>query len=249
MTNANSVWKAAIAVVAVVAVTTACRPVPDTPDVPAAPPSRICIFPDQTGSVIENLVPPVTLEDLGPLIGLLRKNGGQIRLGVIRAESDHPMVALRIEIPPPEPQPLEPTGNSLIDARRRRGWKKTHDQWQEEYSRWGDQTEDRIEDFMEAVGPLLAVSPGGATAFWEGVKRCNAFLSEPSPWPTAKQFALYVSDALDTVEGQPTSPVRNATTLLVNSAVVGGGLEGYSPIRFEGLSAAIDYIVKEASKP
>lgn len=228
------------------------------PPVQAAPctgPVRVAVLQDQTGSRGPTLTPVLTPEDLEPLVVLLRRCGGEIRVGEIRGGMPSGFAALRVEEPPaPIAEPAEWPANPFLRAEARQAFDRLRDRAAQERAAWHASTEARVAQFRSALaarweGAQLA----NRTDIWAALERAELYLQEPAAGFTRppRRWLLAVTDGQHTTaRPKRQRPLDAATTLvLVNADGRLGDLAPLAPQRFESLPAAVRWIVEASCQP
>jgi hypothetical protein len=209
-------------------------------------PFRMVVFVDQSRSMVTARVSPVTSANLAVVYERLAASGGELALGLIRDQSDRPLVRLFVPAPPQAP-PSKPAPTNIFAASAARK-RELGQLVQLEASRrfWRADVAARQAAFTRAIEPLLArISDAPATDIWSACRRADIFLSEPNVFarPTLN-FVVLVSDGIETAsDAAPPRLNASAQLLLVNGSGETGHLGALAPIRFESVEAALRYAV------
>lgn len=147
-----------------------------------ASPVRVAVIWDRPASATLQL----RAEELDTLIGLLRRTGGELAIGVLKDGSDDPLVRMRVEAPPQAP---EETGDVFYDAEQQSRFKAAHKSWREE-------TDRRVVAFYQELQPLLTGRTVGDPDPWPLIRRAGVFLNEgDASWGrSTKEWLLVVSE-------------------------------------------------------
>lgn len=220
-----------------------------------AAPVRVAVIQDQTGSVESSLTPQLTADELEPILGLLRSCGGEIRVGEIRGGRASAFAALRVETPPlPVREPPEWPGNPFLRADAKAAFERERASSDLTYARWSETAEPRIQRFRAALGSRWENDTlATRTDIWSALARAALYLEEPESGfdRPLRKWLLAVTDGEHTA-GRVSRPARmpkGATLLLVNGDGRQGVLAELQPLRFEGLPAAVRWIVDESLHP
>lgn len=217
----------------------------------AAAPVRIVCIPDETGSTDHTRVRRINGNSLGPLIHLVTSHGGELGVTVVRDRRDNTsMIRLRIDLKPVRP-PIKPLRDknpfqiNMDEAKFRMSEQSYHERLKARDS----EIEGRVAAFKKELEPILA-RPANAerSAVCDAFRRANLFLNEPADgwWAQPHMYVLAITDGIDTYGERHCQPLNSgAPVLLVNGSGSMGSLNTLHPLRFEGVSAAVDYIVSK----
>lgn len=215
---------------------------------PAAPPVKLAVMNDKTGSAGETRTAQLTAADLEPLFDTLRARGGELGFGLVTDDSYRSLLRLRLEAPPAPPLAPSQEGNTFEVAERMDGYHAARDDYDRKAKAREEAAARRIEEFRSAAAELLARKPDAPRSdVWGALQRADLFLSEEdSGWPQPPAlFVILVSDAQDNVK-RPHSPLRSrARVLVVNGSASVGSLSSLSPLLFESPAAAWRYVAAE----
>ncbi|MEK6288724.1 MAG: hypothetical protein AABO57_23655 [Acidobacteriota bacterium] len=208
------------------------------------PAVKVALFLDRTGSWSEMRIKPVAAEDIKPLLDLIAQTGGEIAFGIIREQSNRPLVRARIDPPPVKPE--EPKkGNPLKDVEERAKYQTLRAKYDDDKRQWESDKDQKLQRFLAEIKPLVDQEPDArVTDIWNAVARAELFLLEKDSSAAASQhsYLVLITDGLETASGKPVVLKSQAKVVLVNGAGKIGALEPLNPIRFEGLEAAMRWI-------
>jgi hypothetical protein len=227
-------------------VTTA--PAATSPGGPLSP-VAIAVLLDKTASAPEYGVPAPKPDEFSPLIEIVRRHGGDLRAGEITERQPDAMVRLHLAPPPAcPPAPLtDTTGNAFIDQEVLEDFDTRKAAYHEAYSRWQSTSDRDTTRFQEELQRLLA-KPTTAqhTDIFDALRRATWFLGEPqaSGQEPSHRYLLLLTDGRDNVHAAPVTLPSDVRVLLVNGRGSLGALEFLRPLRFESLTAAVDFIAK-----
>jgi hypothetical protein len=215
----------------------------------AMPPFRGVVLLDVTASRPSARI-AVSLEDFAPLFDRLRTSGGEAGVGLIRADSDYPLI--RCYIPPPPDAPVlsaPPTGGNLfVNSNNRKREEAERQNYEAKRRSWQLDANARITSFIAAIKPLLDAAPTAkATDLTAAVERGDLMLAEPTPLLAADTVILLITDGFHNATAKATPTMHsNARVAVVNGVGSLGALAKLSPqpIRFESTTAAIRYLTE-----
>lgn len=197
-------------------------------------PARIAIMQDKTASTNSTRTQQMKLEDLNPLIELLKRSGGEICFGLIRDNSNRSLTRLRIEEQPEKPNKK----NTIAAARERPKYNKVIAEHEESSAQ-------RIESFKKEITPLLQQKANAMRSdIWGAVMRADLCLSEDdSSWRQKPlRYAVIVSDGIHDANTRFTPMKSEAKVIFVYGSPNPGPLERLKPMRFESAEAAFRFI-------
>ena len=213
----------------------------------AMPPFRGVVLLDVTASRPSARI-AVSLEDFAPLFDRLRTSGGEVGVGLIRADSDYPLVRCYIPVPPDAPVFSAPTtpGNLFVNSNNRKREETERQNYDAKRRAWQLDTNARITSFIAAIKPLLGAAPTAkATDLTAAVERGDLMLAEPSSFVAADTVILLITDGIHNATAKATPSMHsNARVALVNGVGSLGTLAKLrpEPLRFESTTAAIRYL-------
>lgn len=214
---------------------------------PAMPPLRAAVLLDVTASRPSARI-AVSLEDFAPLFDRLRTSGGEAGVGLIRADSDYPLVRCYIPIPPDAPVFSAPptSGNLFVNSNNRKREEAERQQYEAKRRAWQLDANARITSFIAAIKPLLDAPPTAkATDLTAAVERGDLMLAEPSSFVAADTVILLITDGIHNATAKATPTMHsNARVAVVNGVGSLGALAKLNPapLRFESTPAAIRYL-------
>lgn len=251
----NGIGKALVAAALVVLVACSSEAPPPTEASPAvetpqvAPgrcfPVKVAILQDQTGSAKWTRTQQMTVEELDPLLDLLRVCGGELGFGLIRDRSNRSLLRLRIEAPPARlaapPKERNPLKNAEVQAEYER---KLADN-QASLRRWNSRTEAAITRFRDELEPLLSQGLAGTSDVLNALRRADLFLAETPPnWTEVHLWLVAISDGVDNVGAPPVALASGANSIVVNGSASLGVFESLNPLRYESVGPALLKIVE-----
>jgi len=203
-------------------------------------PVRIALLLDQTDSTNWTRTPQLRPDDLDPLIEVIKRCGGELGLGLIRDQSNRPLVRLRLERPPEAPMAVNP----LRALKARPAYEQSRAQWLAESA-------EQIRRFQGAARVLLErPSHARCTDVWGAVLRADLFLAEEDPvWgPELSRWAVFVTDGQHNCGTAPVAMPSGARLAVVNGSASLGALSRLNPLRFESPEAAFRFVEASASR-
>lgn len=247
----------AVLIVAAVALnaptTTVTRPTPKPAAAPviAVPPFRGAVLYDVTASREKARI-AASLDDFAPIFNRLRVSGGEIGFGLIREDSDYPLVRCYIPTPPaaPTPTPSPTNGSNLfINANNRKREDAERKRYEAKHRVWETEASARINAFIGAITPFLE-APGDAPAtdLTAAVERGDLMLAEPSEFANATTAIILITDGLHNATAKATPTLRSsARVAIVNGVGSMGALAKLTPtpLRFESTAAAVRYFAED----
>lgn len=213
-------------------------PSEDVPVSASASLNKIALMIDKTGSASTAKFRQPSVDDLGEILQWLRDTGGELGVGLIRDESDRPMLRVRFDPPPP----ATPLPGNVFLREREVALRKAADSARRQVN------DKRLDSFRHRLQELLAVPASARRSDILGaVKRGDLFLAEPErEWrKPVRHVLVLVTDGIDNVRKTPTALRSQASVLLVNGADSIGVLAFLHPIQFENLQAAANFIVHQ----
>lgn len=213
----------------------------------AIPPLRGAVLFDITASRNEARI-TTTIEDFAPIFDRLRISGGEIGFGLIREDSDHPLIRCFIPAPPTPPTVAAPTGsgNLFLKANARKREDGERKKYEGKRRAWEADGNARINAFTVAIKPLLDESPTArSTDLTAAVERGDLMLAEPSVFTNATTAILVITDGYHNATAKTTPTMRsNARVAIVNGIGSLGALAHLTPppLRFESTAAAARYL-------
>jgi len=223
---------------------------------------KVAVMQDKSQSAQEYRTPQLAVSDLAPIIERLRVCGGELAVGLIKAESNRSLTRLYVPRPELDALPEKPSREEADDAfaynQAMKEYKKARAQAAKARkaarARHRRKVKRRVEAFKSEVAELLK-TPADAqhTDVWGGVRRAELYLDEPGAGAASHKAMIIISDARDN-QGRPsvTLPLESgAQVLLVNGAPSQGAFEGMKPkpVRLESISSAVRYWRRNAGRP
>jgi hypothetical protein len=200
-------------------------------------PLRVGVAVDKTGSSTPNGVGLVKGENFSSLLELLRLRGGDIGVGLIREDSNKPLLRLRIDPPVREGSadvPENPYERVEFEAKEK-----------EAAAGRANKIDAQLLEFTEKLQSLLSI-PADAkkTDICSAIERVDLFLQEDDKrWGNIDRYAVFVTDGIDNVSAKPCTKMASNTTALLVRGVGGDGVfKGWEILTFEGLDAAFSWI-------
>lgn len=210
-------------------------------------PVKICVFLDKSGSANQTRVEQIRREELASLVALLRQTGGALAFGLIRDNSNLPLLRLSIDPPPIAPLLTKKGENVFQGALDRAEHQKEMARFSIKHRRWEEETDRRVHAFTEKIGPILEQRAyARRTDIWGAVQRADLFLGEDyAVWGgQTKRFIIFISDGQDNVKMPAVTEMKSGPRMIVvNASGSVGSLEPFNPVRFESNEAAFNYII------
>ena len=203
-----------------------------------ARPVKVGVALDKTGSTEPNGVSGATIDDFAILLDLLREQGGEVAVGLIRETSNRPLLRLPIA-PPLEVDPRQASSNPFERAAAREKVKAQDSARQQE-------DEAATKRFVTELRALIQ-TPADArkTAICQAMERMDLFLHEDDGrWlGRVDKFAVFITDGQENVDPTPCRTKLSGARVVV---VKGGGDVGvFSSLDvklFEAPGAAFSWI-------
>lgn len=239
---------------------------------PTKPPTFLVIAKDNSLSTIEHHTPPLTLEQLQPILANISTYGGEIAfLGIC---GDYSEPALRLELPSPPlstkndfqllVEPNLPDYDSMNafkvsearerfdieSAEYRAGLAKNDEillKKKQELKQWQASANQQVEEFKVDLEPKLNREANcQQTDIYSTITRTNLISNEERVnWSKSpKKYALYVTDGLHDADGQPVELTEDVELLLVNGSGSTGIFAERKHKQFESLSGAVNYLIQ-----
>ena len=219
-----------------------------------AVPLEVAVMQDKSKSSQEYRTPQLSVGNLEPIVKQLRACGGELAVGLIRAESNRSLARLYVPRPDLPPLPQKPSRKEADNAfeydqammEHRKEHKKAKAARKRARARHQREVKKRVKAFKTKLAELLETAPNANyTDVWGGIRRAELFLAEPdASYDTAPRKAMIViSDARDNAGKPPVGvPLESgAEVLLVNGAPSLGSLKKVEPTRFESIDGAVRY--------
>jgi hypothetical protein len=219
-----------------------------------AAPLEVAVMQDKSKSSQEYRTPQLSVGNLEPIIKQLRTCGGELAVGLIRAESNRSLARLYVPQPDLPPLPQKPSREEAENAfaynQAMKEYKKARAQAAKARkaarARHRREVKKRVKAFKTKLAELLETAPNAKhTDVWGGIRRAELFLSEPDAGydKAPRKAMIVISDARDNAGKPPVEvPLESgAEVLLVNGAPSLGSLKKVEPTRFESIDGAVRY--------
>jgi hypothetical protein len=224
------------------------------------PPMRMFLGIDDSMSVGESKIPRMTIENIQPLLDLIKKQGGELRAAAVCTNSDLRMTSFYVPEPPIAPQqpaklPKAGTVIALNLPKLRQEHRQAEKIYQQELAVYDQSMTEREQkaqresaEFTIKMGKILEKPPSCLGSDLVGlVKRGDLYLSETGKWQQMpKNIALVVTDGLETMQKHPEKvDFRSKPQVLVVSS---GGQVGIlqslmgSDKPYESIEGAVRFI-------
>lgn len=241
---------------------------------PVGHPTKIALIKDETLSTESHRIAPMTLGEIQPLLDLLEQNGGEIALIGLCENSDRPALRVHIPSPPrlspsdlkqtdrptaPDTRGVSPFKLAEINAQHQSQQVRYQQlqqenqaviqQHQQALTQWQADTEQKLEAFSTQLKPLLGKpATCQSTNVWSALGRADTFLNEVGGWTyPPRNFALLVTDGLHNTNTPSVQMRSDAEILLINGSGESGIFANFQHRSFEAVSAAVRYLIVEAS--
>jgi hypothetical protein len=231
--------------------TTRLIPKPATAPVIAVPPLRAAVLYDVTASRNTARI-SASLDDFAPLFDRLRLSGGEVGFGLIREDSDRPLIRCYVPAPPEPPTPAPPLtngGNLFVNANNRKRNDAERKRYEAKRRAWEADATARINVFIVAITPLLdAPGDAPATDLTAAVERGDLMLAEPSEFANVTMAVILITDGVHNATAKTTPTMRStARVAVVNGVGSMGALAKLTPtpLRFESTAAAVRYVADD----
>lgn len=231
----------------------AASPNPSDKSKPAGKPDapiRVATMLDKTGSANKTRTQQPGADSFKPVIERLCVSGGELSVGIIRDNSNRPLLRLRIETPPAPVKPNDDKEDYAdVLAEKQDEYDKKLRAYKQEYKAWEEETERRVAQFTTDLQPLLN-QPANArhTDVFNALFRADLFLAEQEVGfkKPSQKFILLNSDCQDNVgiSAKRLTLQSGAQVIVINGVGSIGPLKSFKPVLFESLDAAMRYVVK-----
>jgi hypothetical protein len=242
---------AAVALNAPPTSTTRLIPKPAVVPVIVVPPFRAAVLYDVTASRNVARI-AASIDDFAPIFDRLRMAGGEVGFGLIREDSDRPLIRCYIPDPPEAPTPAPPPtngGNLFVNANNRKREDAERKKYDAKRRAWEADANARINAFIAAITPLLETpADAQATDLTAAVERGDLMLAEPSEFPNATTAIILITDGLHNATARTTPTMHSsARVAIVNGVGSMGTLAKLTPmpLRFESTAAAVRYFAED----
>ena len=244
---------------------TGCNAPPPTavanPQPPAiSSPVRIYVAIDRTASVGASKIPTLKLDNLQPLLELVKKVGGEVRVAEICTSSDLRLNSFYMPEPPlapqsPAPMPKPGTVNPLELPKLQKQSELEAKAYQQQLSAYDrvmalrqQQAQRNSAEFTTKISKVLEQPPNCKASDLVGmVERGDLYLSEAGNWrQMPRNIALLITDGLETVRNNPKKVefASKPQVLLVSSGGRAGILQPLlgSNKPYESIEGAVRFI-------
>jgi hypothetical protein len=220
------------------------NPVNQAPSI-IAPPIKIAVMSDKTGSANYTRTEQPKPDDLAVLIELVTAAGGELAVGLVADDSNRPLARLRIAAPPLEPVKPQRHGNAFEVAERVSEYEEKYAAYRKAIENHRADSEREVERFKEQIAGVLAGKPSfNRSDVWGAIARADLFLAEDhSVWGLPpEKFLILVSDGQHNVDSPAVQVTSGAAVVLVNGAGRVGDLATLKPQTFENVQAAFQHV-------
>ena len=220
--------------------------------IPAPAPFRGVVFVDITDSRNVARI-TVSVDDFTPLLDRLRTAGGEIGFGLIREDSNRPLIRCYVPAPPEPPAlPASGGGNVFMAANARKREESERKKYEAKRRAWEAEATARINAFVAATTPLVeAPAHAPATDVTNALVRADLMLAEPSPFARPADTAIVlITDGLHNATTTTVTTLRANTRVVVVNGVASLGVLAKltpAPVQFESTTAAIRYVAEGGS--
>ena len=230
------------------------------PLVVLSPPVRIYVAIDRTASISDSKIPTLKLDNLRPLLELVKKVGGEIRVAEVCTSSDLRLDSFYMPEPPLAPQPPAPmpkpgTVNPLELPKLQKQSEIQAKAYQQQLSAYDrvmalrqQAAQRNSAEFTTKISKILEQPPNCQASDLVGmVERGDLYLSEAGNWrQLPRKIALLITDGLETARNNP-NKVKFASkpqVLLVSSGGRAGILQPLlgSNKPYESIEGAVRFI-------
>ncbi len=230
------------------------------PSVVLSSPVRIYVAIDRTVSVSASKIPNLKLDNLHPLIELVKKVGGEIRVAEVCTSSDLRLNSFYMPEPPlapqaPVPMPKSGTVNPLERPKLQQQYDLQATAYQQQLSSHRQamalrqqEAQRNSAEFTSKIGKVLEQPPSCKASDVVGtIERGNLYLSEAGNWrQPPRNIALLITDGLETARNNPKKVefTSKPQVLLVSSGGQAGILQpllgSHKP--YESIEGAVRFI-------
>ncbi len=229
------------------------------PAVPSSP-VRIYLAIDRTASVSTSKIPNLKLDNLQPLLELVKKVGGEVRVAEVCTSSDLRLNSFYLPEPPLAPQPPAPmpkagTVNPLELPKLQKQSEIQAKAYQQQLSAYDrimalrqQEAQRNSAEFTTKISKVLEQPPNCKASDLVGmVERGDLYLAEAGNWrQPPRNIALLITDGLETAQNNPKQVkfASNPQVLLVSSGGQTGILQPLlgSNKPYESIEGAVRFI-------
>ena len=223
-------------------------------------PVRIYVAIDRTVSVSASKIPNLKLDNLQPLLELVKKVGGEVRVGEVCTSSDLRLNSFYMPEPPQAPQPPAAmpkpgTVNPLELPKLQQQYDLQAQAYQQQLSTYDRamaarqlQAQRNSSKFTSKISKILEQPPSCKASDLVGmVERGDLYLAEAGNWQQRpRNIALLITDGLETARNNPKKVefISKPQVLLVSSGGQAGILQpllgSHKP--YESIEGAVRFI-------
>ncbi|WP_295618129.1 hypothetical protein [Chamaesiphon sp. GL140_3_metabinner_50] len=223
-------------------------------------PVRIYVAIDRTFSVGASKIPSLKLDNLQPLLELVKKVGGEVRVAEVCTSSDLRLNSFYMPEPPLAPQPPAPmpkpgTVNPLELPKLQKQSELQAKAYQQQLSTYDrvmalrqQEAQRNSKEFTTKISKVLEQPPSCKASDVVGmVERGDLYLAEAGNWrQLPRNIALLITDGLETARNNPKQVkfTSNPQVLLVSSGGQAGILQPLlgSNKPYESIEGAVRFI-------
>ena len=219
-------------------------------DIPSGPqlPVRIAVIYNPEASTPENELPECLPSRLTPLFDLLKRNGGELAMGVATEERAPKLLRLHIASPPQQPALLPLSDNPSLRAEQERQYNSQAAGFALDLATSLRAADHRIQRFLEALTPFLATPMPSSRNLDGALTQAAYFLNEQTEGPQALRFAVLISGREDTILSILSPVTSGPAFVVVNPTGKTGVPGGAQPLVFTHVEDAFHYIVQQANR-
>lgn len=214
-------------------------------------PLRAVVGLDQSGSMDDARVAPVTVPGLAPIFSRLETSGGELAIAFITDQSNAPLLRMFIPEPPDVPVEHRRSRNVFDAAAEKKQYDQERNRYAAKYRAWRSDASARVNSFAVTLDQRLKRKENAPrTDIGSALARANLFLSEPISYKRSpKNLAIFVSDGIDNTNLAP-APAFSVPVdvLIVNGRGTIAYLTPLRPVQFESLEAALRFAVPEGGR-
>ncbi len=204
------------------------------------PSLQIVCLQDESGSSSRNFVGTILDNNIDAIVERLLQSGGEFDFGII--SDSHKDQLRRLSIPPiPKKKVFHRSGNPLIDERNFRDYKDYEKKFDSSMYVLKQSINIKVEVFKKELHDLQKRPLSTRTDFNSAFTRAETSLSEIND--LHNKVLLIISDCEENMNLRSIPEGLNAKLIIVNPFPPSIAKQ-YNAICFEGINAAIKYIVK-----
>lgn len=223
-------------------------------------PVRIYVAIDRTASVSDSKIPSLKLDNLRPLLELVKNVGGEVRVAEVCTSSDLRLNSFYMPEPPLAPQPpaampKSGTVNPLQLPKLQKQYDLQAQAYQQQLSSYDravalrqQEAQRNSTEFTTKISKILEQPPNCKASDVVGtIERGDLYLSEAGNWrQPPRNIALLITDGLETARNNPKKVqfASNPQVLLVSSGGRAGILQPLlgSNKPYESIEGAVRFI-------